>query len=53
MRAEFFSGVDEHGCVDGVALSTLADEFGTPLYVYRAAPLTRTVLSSRWRCIMR
>ena len=39
MRAEFFSGVDEHGCVDGVALSTLADEFGTPLYVYRAAAM--------------
>ena len=39
MRAEFFSGVDEHGCVDGVALSSLADEFGTPLYVYRAAAM--------------
>lgn len=39
MRAEFFSGVDEYGCVDGMALSSLADEFGTPLYVYRAAAM--------------
>lgn len=39
MRAEFFSGVDERGCVDGVALSSLADAFGTPLYVYRAAAM--------------
>ena len=30
MRAEFFSGVDERGCVDGVSLASLADAFGTP-----------------------
>lgn len=39
MRAEFFSGVDERGCVDGVSLASLADAFGTPLYVYRAAAM--------------
>lgn len=39
MRAEFLSGVDGQGCVDGVPLAALADTFGTPLYVYRAAAM--------------
>ena len=35
-----FSRVNGHLTVDGLSLNDLADEFGTPLYVYSAAAIT-------------
>ncbi|MGB2436660.1 MAG: diaminopimelate decarboxylase, partial [Candidatus Puniceispirillales bacterium] len=35
-----FHRENDHLCVDGLRLDAIAEEFGTPLYVYSAAAIT-------------